>query len=143
VRSLRSQLKSLSSKNPNAEIKAASDAIGAKLAALEGEEGGYGTSFLSNPEGRSLARLNAGFSAILSALDTADGAPTTQQSAMFGELEKVLEEQLAAWRQLQAKDLPDFNETLKKAGRPAVHPQAVAEGSGAQISSQNRDRDLE
>ena len=141
VRSVRTQLKSLSSKNPSAEIKSASDAIEAKLAALEGEEGGYGTSFLSNPEGRSLARLNAGFSAVLAALDTADAAPTTQQSAMFGELEKALQDQLATWRQLQSKDLPEFNETLKKAGQPAVHAQDMAGGSGAQISSQDRDRD--
>ena len=42
----------------------------AKAAALEGDEGGYGTRYLSTPEGRSLARLNSGLSSVLSALDT-------------------------------------------------------------------------
>jgi hypothetical protein len=90
VRSLRSQLKSLSG---HAAISKSAAELEAKAAALEGEEGGYGTNHLSTPDGRTLARLNSGFSALISALDSADAAPTTQQVAMFVELEKALEEQ--------------------------------------------------
>ncbi|MGA2237269.1 MAG: glycoside hydrolase [Terriglobales bacterium] len=117
VRSLRAQLKALSG---HAAIAKAAAELEAKAAAIEGDEGGYGTLYLSTPEGRSLARLNSGFSALVSALDTADAAPTTQQVAMFGELDKALEEKLSAWGQLRSKDIPALNEQLKKAGLPLI-----------------------
>ncbi len=143
IRSLRSQLKALQGKNPRPEIAKSIDALQAKAAALEGDEGGYGTHYLSTPEGRTLSRLNAGYSAVLSGLDTADAAPTTQQTAMVAELDKALAEQLEAWSQLKSKDLADLNQRLKKAGMPAVDLQAPTAGDGAQISSQDRDHDVE
>src|ERR1019366_10581684 len=95
VRSLRAQLKPLidhvdnsqRSKLQLAEISKTAAAPETKAAAIEGGEGGYGSRYLSTSEGRSLARLNGGFGTIISALDTADAAPTTQQTAMFAELE--------------------------------------------------------
>jgi hypothetical protein len=71
-----------SSTGLDAAAKIAAD-LDAKAAPIEGEEGGYGSRYLSTPAGRSLSRLNGGFNALLSALDTADAAPTTQQSATF------------------------------------------------------------
>ena len=122
VRSLRSQLKSLAGPDKDkakpAAIGKTAGELEAKAASIEGDEGGYGTRYLSTPEGRSLARLNSGFNALVSALDTADAAPTTQQTATFVELEKALEEQLSAWGQLKSKDIPELNEQLKKAGLP-------------------------
>jgi hypothetical protein len=117
----------------------------AKAASLEGEEGGYGTSYLSTPEGRSLARLNSGFNSLVSALDTADAAPTTQQTATFVELEKALEEQLSAWGQLKSKDIPELNEQLKKAGLPQIDLQKPIPGAAdsAQTTSQDRDQNEE
>jgi hypothetical protein len=143
VRSLRAQLKALAGKNPSPQTKAAADALETKLAALEGDEGGYGTRFFSTPEGRSLARLNTGFNMLLSALDTADAAPTSQQSATFGDLDKALEEQLATWNQIKAADVPALNQQLNKAGMPLLDLNAPIVGGGAQVSSQNRDRDVE
>ncbi len=84
---------------------------------------------MSTPEGRSLARLNGGFKTLVSALDTADVAPTTQQVATFVELEKALQEQLAAWSQLKSKDIPELNEQLKKAGLPPIDLQKPAPSS--------------
>jgi len=139
VRSLRAQLKSLANKKLSQEVKTAAAALDAKLSALEGSEGGWGTSFLSTPEGRSLARLNGGFKALLSALDSADAAPTTQQSAMFEELEKALAEQLAAWNQIKTKDVPDLNAQLKKAGLTALDPQKVTGEQPGQIVTRDRD----
>jgi hypothetical protein len=100
---------------------------------------------LSTPEGRSLARLNGGLNALVSALDTADAAPTTQQAAMFGELDKALEEQLSAWGQLKSRDIPELNEQLKKAGLPPIDLQKPVPGLGdsAQTTSQDRDKDEE
>ena len=162
VRSLRAQLKPLTEENNKnapsgqnsanrggsapvasipAEISQAAAALESKAAALEGTEGGWATSFLSTPQGRSLARLNAGFSAVLTALDSADAAPTTQQSEMFDELDKALAGQLAAWNQIKTKDVPDFNELLRKAGWPSLDPQKPSEEKAGQVTS--RDRDVE
>jgi photosystem II stability/assembly factor-like uncharacterized protein len=144
VRSLRAQLKLLPEKNPKAIGKAAAT-LEAKAAIIEGEEGGFGARYMSTPEGRSLTRLNAGFSAVLSALDTADAAPTTQQSAMFGELDNALGEQLSAWGQLKSKDIPELNEELKKTGLPKtqIDLQKPGAGDAAQTTSQDRDENEE
>jgi len=151
VRSLRSQLKSLMGHGPdanNAKVSAITKTAGdleAKAAPIEGEAGGYGTRYLSTAEGRSLARLNIGFNAFVSALDTADAAPTTQQVAMFGELEKALQEQLSAWAQLKSKDIPELNKELKKAGLPSLDLQKPVPGAAdaAQTTSQDRDKNEE
>ena len=92
IRSLRSQIKWLqrgkyansaaSSTALDGAAKIAAD-LDTKAAALEGTEGGYGSHFMSTPEGRSLARLNGGFGTMLAQLDTADAAPTTQELEMF------------------------------------------------------------
>ena len=92
IRSLRSQIKWLqrgkyansaaSSTALDGAAKIAAD-LDTKAAALEGTEGGYGSRFMSTHEGRSLARLNGGFGTMLSQLDTADAAPTTQELEMF------------------------------------------------------------
>jgi hypothetical protein len=141
VRSLRNQLKAIQGKNPSSEIKKTIDAIEAKAAMIEGEEGGYGMRFLSTPEGRTLARLNAGYGTVLSGLDTADAPPTTQQTAMVADLDKALAEQLDAWAQLKSKDVVELNQQLKKAGLPSVEVEAAIAWGGGQISSQDRDRE--
>jgi len=139
IRGLRAQLKSLADKNLNLDVKTAAAALESKTTAIEGTEGGWATSFLSTPEGRSLARLNAGFNMLLAGLDSADAAPTTQQSAMFEELEKALEEQLAAWNQIKAKDVPDLNGQLKKAGLPVLDPLRAMSNEAGQVTSRDRD----
>jgi photosystem II stability/assembly factor-like uncharacterized protein len=139
VRSLRSRLKSLAG-NP-AITKPVSE-LEAKAAPIEGEEGAR---YLSTPEGRSLTRLNGGLNSLVSALDTADAAPTTQQAAMFEELDKALDEQLSAWSQLQSKEIPELNQMLKKAGLPLIDLKTPAAGSSeaAQTTSEDRDQDVE
>ena len=141
VRSLRLQLKALTGA-PDVTKKTAAD-LDAKAAAIEGEEGDYGARYMSTPEGRSLARLNGGLNALVSALDTADAAPTTQQSAMFDELDKALEEQLSAWGQLKSKDIPALNEQLKKAGLPLIDLQKPVPGAGDGAATTSQDRDEE
>ena len=142
VRSLRAQLKSLISREKNAKFAALSKMaaeLDSKAAGIAGSEGGYGARYLSTPEGRSMARLNGGFAALLSALDTADAAPTTQEVATFGELEKALEEQLAAWNQIKSKDLPNLNDQLKKAGQPAIDLQKPIPSDAAPEQGQDEE----
>ncbi|MGB8012400.1 MAG: glycoside hydrolase [Terriglobales bacterium] len=141
ARSLQAQLKTLASARD--AIKKTAAELEKKTIAIEGEEGGYGSRYLSTPEGRTLARLNSGFNALVSMLDSADAAPTTQQSAMFEELDKALEDQLSAWDQLKSKDIPTLNQQLKKAKLPPIDLQKPAPGEASETSSQDRDRNEE
>jgi hypothetical protein len=143
VRSVRKQLKALASRKPSPQIAGRLDSLEAKLAALEGDEGGYGTRFLTTPEGRSLARLNTGFNMLVTALDSADAAPTTQQTAMFPDLEKALSEQLSAWDQLKSREVPELNKQLKKAGEQELDPQKPVAKSADQGQTTSQDRDLD
>jgi photosystem II stability/assembly factor-like uncharacterized protein len=120
VRNLRSQLKALTAGKANTAVAQAISELETKAAKLEGDTGGYGTRYLSTPEGRSLARLNGGLNTLVSALDSADAAPTTQQTAMFAELEQALAEQLSAWDEMKSKHVPDLNNRLKQSGLPEI-----------------------
>jgi hypothetical protein len=142
VRSLRSQLKAIKGDGQAGIAKAASD-LDSKAAAIEGDEGGYGSRYMSTPEGRSLARLNGGFNAVLSALDTADSAPTTQQVTTFKGLDKALQEQLSAWSQITSKDIPAFNDELMKAGKTAIDLKKPAAENPAETGSKDRDQNEE
>ncbi|MGA7289859.1 MAG: hypothetical protein WBX02_17275, partial [Terriglobales bacterium] len=139
LRSLRAQIKTLTS-TPDAIQKAATD-LQAKATTIEGEGGGYGARFLTTPEGRTLSRLNSGFGALVSALDTADAAPTTQQVEMFGELNKALEEQLSALADLKSKDIPALNQQLKTAGLPTINPEKPLPGASTEEEATTQDRD--
>ncbi len=149
LQSLRSQLKLISAHaadKSNSSLEAATKAaadLDAKAASIEGEEGGYGNRYLSTPEGRSLSRLNSGLSSVLSGLDTADEAPTTQQVAIVGELEKALDQQVSAWNELESKDIPELNDQLKKAGQPPVDLQKPLPDSSDAATSQDRDKNEE
>jgi len=142
VRSLRAQLKSLTERKPSPEIASKIAALESKAAALEGEDG---PPFLSTPESRSLVRLNSGLGTVLSAIDSADAAPTTQQSTMVTDLEKALAEQLTRWEQIKSKDVVDLNGQLKTSGLPPIDITKLLPEStdAAQTTSQDRDRDLE
>ncbi len=144
IHSLRLQLKPLIDRKQGAISKTASD-LDAKAAAIEGDEGGYGTRYLHSSQGRSVARLNGGFNALLAALDSADAAPTTQQVATVGELDKALAEKLAAWSDLKSKDIAALNDTLKKAGRAPIDVQKPSSqpAAASKTISQNRDNNQE
>jgi len=142
VRSLRAQLKSLTERKPSPEIASKIAALESKAGTLEGEDG---PRFLSTPESRSLVRLNSGLGTVLSAIDSADAAPTTQQSTMVTDLEKALVEQLSRWEQIKSKDVVDLNGQLKTSGLPPIDiTKLLPEPTdAAQTTSQDRDRDLE
>jgi len=144
ARDLHSQLKAAAAKNPKPALAKSIQSLEAKVAAIEGTEGGYGMRYLTTPEGRSLARLNSAYGTILEQLDTADAAPTTQQEAMFKELEKALAEQLAAWNEIKTKEVPALNQQLKKAGISVDLQQATSgEAISIQTTTQDKDQDVE
>ena len=65
-------------------------------------------------------KLNSKFGYLTAAVDSADAAPTEGELGVFAELDGQLEAQLAKWREVTAKDLPAFNDSLRSAGIPVV-----------------------
>ncbi len=59
-------------------------------------------------------RLNNMVAALASDVDEGDAAPTDQDVAMFAELKGECDQQLAAWEQIRAKDLPAFDHMAGK-----------------------------
>jgi len=115
VRSLRGQLQSLQKSGP-AQLVSEVTELEKKLEAVEGTGGGYGAAILNTPQGRGLARLNAGLTELLGIVDSADVPPTTQAVKMFGEVEAALDEQLASLKQITDKNIPSLNSKLKQVG---------------------------
>jgi small-conductance mechanosensitive channel len=62
--------------------------------------------------------------ALQSTVESADAAPTSQSYVVFDELNARLETQLAAWREIQSKDLAALNDLMKKNNVPAIAPAA-------------------
>ena len=57
-------------------------------------------------------------------VESADAAPTAQSYVVFDELNGRLETQLAAWREIQSKDLVALNDLIKKNNIEAIAPAA-------------------
>ena len=142
VRSLRRRLKNLIEKVRQGQLKETVSALESKAAELEGNEGGYGRTFLSTAGGRSLARLNAGLNTLLAAVDSADAAPTTQAVSTFSDLNNALDQQLARWDVIKSRDVPELNLKLKRFGLPRLNPELVT-AAGDLSSNHNRAGDDE
>ena len=127
VRSLRKQIQQLQSSGKATALTAALSDLEKKAAAFEGSGGGYGATYLSTPEGRTLARLNTALYNLLGAVDSADAAPTMQAVATVGRVEGALQEQLKAWDALRTGDLAKVNTALKRAGLRPIDPEATAD----------------
>src|SRR5256886_1048984 len=125
VRSLRKQLKNLTERTRQGQVKESVAVLESKAAEVEGGEGGYGRTFLSTSEGRSLTRLNAGLNILLATVDSADAAPTTEAVSTFNDLNKALDQQLARWDKIKTKDVPELNLKLKRSGEPQLNPEAA------------------
>ena len=119
LRSLRTKLRDIQAKD-GADLQSKIANLDKEAAELEGTSGGYGATFLSTPAGRGLARLNAGLNSLLSAVDSADAAPTSQEVATFDEVHRTLEEQLDRWAKIQQQSVPALNQDLKHAGVPEI-----------------------
>jgi len=115
VRSLRPQLADRAGKAKGALADSLS-ALDKQVAELEGAS--QGAFFGIPPSGKrpkNLSTLNQHFGQLLSVVDSADAAPTTQASTVYLELEGSLEKLLAQWKKVGDSDLPALNALLKKA----------------------------
>jgi len=70
--------------------------------------------------------------ALQSTVESADAAPTAQSYVVYEELNGRLETQLAAWREIQSKDLAALNELIKKNNIPAIAPAVEKAKEGAE-----------
>jgi hypothetical protein len=64
------------------------------------------------------------FVALQETVESADTAPTEASFTVYAELNTRLEAQLAAWHELQSKDLAALNAAIQKANIPAIAPAA-------------------
>jgi photosystem II stability/assembly factor-like uncharacterized protein len=121
VRSVRAQLKELAARAGKGRLAEAIATLDKKAAELEGaaQSGFYG----SPPRGKqpeNFSTLNQHFAGMLAVADSADAAPTSQATAVFGELRTALESLLSVWKNAKEQDLPALNKQLKEAGLPEV-----------------------
>ncbi|HAF21892.1 MAG TPA: hypothetical protein DCK93_03095 [Blastocatellia bacterium] len=113
LRDLRAQLKALQTKltsDPSAKaILGSIDALDKSAADLLAVEQQY------PPVGIvSVASLNGALGSLLPAVDSADSAPTAQAVSAVATYRQLLDEQLAKWSALKARDLPALNALLQQ-----------------------------
>ena len=65
--------------------------------------------------------LNELFDGFTASVESGDSAPTQQQFEVFKKLRGRLDQQLSAWRQIMASDVPAFNDLVKKSDIPVLY----------------------
>ena len=125
IRDLRSQLNALKRRLASDEhaksVVEAAGALDKKMTAIEEE--------LINPNVKATedalnypVRLNDQLAALLNFIGRADMLPTEQQYAVFEDLNQKLEVQLAKWDEIVAKELPAFNDSMRKLDIAVIAP---------------------
>jgi len=113
LRGVREQVKAI--QNPPAAVAAALADFDKTAAALEGEGGGGGFGAPA-PATESLNSVAFSLRAVMSLLQGADVAPTTQGVAAAADRSKALAEVLKRWDALRGETLTALNAQLKQAG---------------------------
>jgi photosystem II stability/assembly factor-like uncharacterized protein len=121
IRDLRSQLKGLERRlgDKSGAIVTSSNDIRNKLTAIE-EALIQVKATASEDEANYQTRLNSKFSYLNAVTDSADTAPTAAEIAVYGELDKQLDVQLAQWQQVLTRDLPTLDEAMRKDNIPLI-----------------------
>ena len=119
LRALRTQLKDLQTKlSSDAGAKPLVDAVNsldknaAELLAVEQTYAPVGIV--------SVASLNGALGSLLSLVEGADAAPTTQAASAFVTYRRLLDQQMAKWSALKEKDLPALNTLLQQRQLPPI-----------------------
>jgi photosystem II stability/assembly factor-like uncharacterized protein len=124
VKSVRAQIKELAVKAKGKERLAKDlDLLDQQCAELEGatQRAFWGVP----PSGKrpeNFSTINQHFGAMLAVADSRDGAPTTQATAAYKELEENSEALRKRWSALRERELLDLNGELKTSGLPTIDP---------------------
>jgi len=70
--------------------------------------------------------------ALQGTVESADTAPTAQSYVVFDELSARLDAQVAAWREIQSKEVAALNELMKKNNVPSIAPAAIKAKEGTE-----------
>jgi photosystem II stability/assembly factor-like uncharacterized protein len=128
LRDLRGQLvaleKRLGGKDGDKSLATSLGDLRKKLGSLE-EQLVQVNATASEDEANYPTMLNSKLSYLNAVSDSADTAPTPAEEAVFAKLSQDLDAQLAAWHDIQAKDLSGLNAALAKAN---VTPVGISEG---------------
>jgi photosystem II stability/assembly factor-like uncharacterized protein len=122
VKSVREQIKDLSKEVRGKEKLARSlEALDQQCEELEGakQHSFYGLPN-SGKQAENFSTLNQHFAAVLAIADSADSAPTNQATAVFQELHGSESELRERWSAIRARNIPDLNDGLRKAGLPTI-----------------------
>jgi hypothetical protein len=127
LRSVRSQLdalkKRLAADSSAKPVTEAIDALTKKLNAIEEKiiqpKNKTGEDALNYP-----IQVADQLTDLQSTVESADSAPTKQSNTVFEELNSRLDAQLAAWKDVQSKDLAALNALIQKSNIPTIAPAA-------------------
>lgn len=139
IREIRKQLDGVTgraaSDTPNGKnIAEAAKALNAKLTAVEEEL--YQTKLQSSQDPLNYPiKLNNKLAALAGVASSADAAPTQQSFAVYNDLTRRTDAQLALYQQAITRDLPEFNNLMRAANIPAIVVRAkVAKATVSQQS---------
>lgn len=107
----------------NARLVSALDAFIRKIETIDGpppSRNAAGDEPEAPEEGVSFAYLGGQFGQIASAVNTGDGAPTSEAMKALTDAQSTLAETMARWKTIKARDLPEMNAQLKNAGIETV-----------------------
>ena len=141
LRVTRGQLKTMAS---HIATDAVSQALGSNIQALQTKldtlEGELVQVKLGSSEGtlRFPTMLNEQLNGFRNVIE-ADAAPTRAQQELFTAFSKRLDAQLAIWKGLLEKDIPELNQQILSGGLKLIDPNATA-GSGAGAGSGGKRR---
>jgi photosystem II stability/assembly factor-like uncharacterized protein len=137
VRAAREQIEKLVNRNMPAELKTALEGLDRSLAELEG--GGRMRRGGGQPGRATLTQLNNELATIFEVLQGSDNAPTTQAMAALDTLQGRLQDQLNAWKRVQAEQLSNVNTRLRSAGLPEISLQPVSQSMRGELNSADKD----
>ena len=122
IRALKDEVAARVGKTADAKIQAAGVELTTKLTAIEGEIYQYRNRSSQDPLNFPI-RLNNKLAALQGIVEAGDHRPTDQSYAVFNDLSKRLDAQLAALDALQKTDVESFNRLLaKKRLAPVTNP---------------------
>jgi len=121
LKNIKAQAKGAGAAGPPKEVVEAIDALDEKAAAITGGDEEFDFfSGVSGTGGENLTRLNGELNMLLATVSSADAAPTSQAVIAFSGLSTELRKQMRLCSELESQDVQALNQTLTRAGLPAV-----------------------